>query len=274
MKRKLTLTVAIVLILSTFFSMSALAVVITPNGYNTTFATAQEIQRNQTTPESRLAIDLSKEQVVVGTLPTLGAEHWYKVYLPANPLTVLSVNTYSATVDVYDASLNTLYSGFFVKDFVEGIAAVYVEILTAGWYYIKVYSGLGEYRMTIGNPNYNLDTLTFPASTLTLGPGITSAETSIDLTSTAGLPRDAIVYQVLLEGTRSGTVSNEKRSVKYANETNFMQGNIVFTVAVPTLQNKMLANNWTIKWEGTASATRTLAPAVRFRVIYPVLPPV
>ena len=274
MKRKLTFTVAIVLILSTLFSTTALAVVITPNGYNTTFATAQEIQMNQTTPESRLAVDLSKEQVVVGTLPSLSAQHWYKVFLPANPQTVLSVNTYGAHVDVCDANKNNLFSKFFVKDYVEGIAAEYVDIPTAGWYYIQVYNGSGEYRMTIGNPNYSLDTLTFPAATLTLGPGTTSADASINLTNTAGLPRGAIVYQVLIEGTKSGTVSSEKRSVRYANESFFTQGNVVFTVAISTLQNKLLARNWTIRWEGSTSVTRTLVPSVRFRVIYPILPPV
>jgi hypothetical protein len=273
----LMITIALLLSLTTV----AFAEVTPQQPPNYTFADAQLMLRNAITPTQYQNADNSQQHVISGSLTSGSDENWYYLYLPADPSgnnTFLSINCQYLTADVYDSNQNILFSRTYIKSTVHlGARSYRVPIDTAGYYYIRLYGLVGsdgDYLMTMGGPNYAGGHIDFTApAALTISSGTTTAQAMYDLSDIA-VEQDAIAYLVTINGTKTGSCTSESRSLKYANEANFMSSSsYTWQVNIALSLSKRVANNWTVKVSGNPSSSGySLTPKLTFWYVYPLYP--
>lgn len=119
------------------------------------------------TPQEFLNGNTANQKVVSGSVYDSADVDWYKVYLPADNQTVLSINS-TALSDmghfrIFDENLNPVDDVLHHKDpSILGATPYYVSIPSAGDYYVRVSTDVigGDYLFTIGGPNYGAN-LTF-----------------------------------------------------------------------------------------------------------------
>lgn len=165
---------------------------------------AQTIYRNNENPAQIVNGDYSGQYVTVGTLTDSTDKDWYKVYLPADRNTILGINSTAlngtGTFSIYNENLNLISQISHQKDpSIIGTTPYYINIPTAGYYYVEVSSTLngGSYRFHIGGPDYTVDNYTYTApSAVTLTPTISSVQATYNLSNIASIPDNAIVYYV------------------------------------------------------------------------------
>jgi hypothetical protein len=222
MKMKKRFTIILTLILTGLLATAtAFAVVYPANGNNISWDTAQTLLMTTQTPDEFYAGNGSHQHVAVGNLSP-GQEHWYQIFLTANSQTILGINTWGLSADVLDSNLNIISSDYFAKDPIKlGSVPKYVDIQSAGYYYIRLYdaSSTGEYRVHMGNPTYSLDTYVYNGSSMTLTSTVSSQQETIDLSNIAAIPTGALVHTITMNGTRTGTLpSSEKRGMRHATD--------------------------------------------------------
>lgn len=266
------------------FSTTAFAATINETEVNDSASTAQLIQANNEDPSKIISGNYDGQNVVVGNITSTTDEDWYKVYLPANSRTILGINSSalsgSSFFDVYDENLNLIRKVDYVSSSAYfGATPFYVNIPTAGYYYVKVSSTLltGEYRFYIGGPDYALNSYTYNAtSPVTLTPTIKTVQATYDLSNITSIPSNAIVYYVSLQGTKVNSATNQYRSIKIEGDSSWIStSSYTYVANVPVISNKTLRNRWTFKLDGTVSTSTgyfNLTPQIKFSYIYPVLP--
>ena len=270
--------ILLTLILTLSLTTTAFAAVYPANGDNISWDTAQELPMSTQTPDEFMANNSANQHVAVGTLSP-GQEHWYKIFLSANPKTVLSINTWGLSANVLDSDLNIISSEYFAKDPIKlGSVPKYVNIQSAGYYYIRLYdaSSTGEYRVLMGKPTYLTGKYTYNGSTMTLTPTVSSQQTTINLSNITAIPNSALVHTITMNGTKTGTISSgETRGMKHETDSAFISKTYSpWEVTYSLSQNKTAKSSWKFQWSGTVKSgkTSTLVPEITFRYTYPVTP--
>lgn len=263
------------------FSSTTFAATVSEIEPNDTSTQAQTVERNNPHPELVISGNQTGQYVAKGTISDTSDTDWYKVYLPANSQTVLSLNGKSGNkFEVFSQDFSLLKQVNFLKDpnFI-GAFPHYVSIPSSGYYYVKVstYAAGGSYLFTIGEPNYTVSSYTYTASNpLTLTSSITSVEGKYNLRNITSVPEKAIVYEVSIYGTKSGSVSSESRKIKLNRDYSwFTTSPYSWNVKIPVSANKLLRSEWDVKLEGSvysSSKPYTLIPEIRFTYVYPILP--
>ncbi|AJA46869.1 hypothetical protein CPAST_c07690 [Clostridium pasteurianum DSM 525 = ATCC 6013] len=251
---------------------------------NSSASEAQLIERCNVDPAKVISGNYENQNTVIGNVTDTSDEDWYKVYLPADENTILSINSSALSgtgiFDVYDENLNLISTVLYQKDYsVMGFKAYRIGIPTSGNYYVKVSSSLttGEYRFSIGKPTYNVGSYTYKAlNPCTLTTTISSVQATYDLRNISTIPNNAIVYYLSIDGTKTNYASNQYRSIKIDGDSSWITTSMYTYVAdVPVASNKILKNQWRFKLDGSVSqsyGTFSLIPEIRFSYVYPVLP--
>jgi hypothetical protein len=275
MKKIVTRLLALVLTLS--LTTTAFAVVYPANGDNISYDTAQELLRTTQTPAEFYAGNTTNQHVAVGTLSP-GQEHWYKIFLPANSQTILGMTTWELSADIFDSNLTFISTEYFIRDPMKTTPIPkYVDIQTSGYYYIRLYGAVStnEYRVYMGGPTYLANSYVHNDTTMTLTPTVSSQQKTINLTNVAAIPIGAIVHTISMSGTKTGTVSSEKRGMKHATDSAFTTKTFSpWEMTYSFVQNKTAKSSWTFQWSGTVKTgnTSTLVPQITFRYVYPLTP--
>ncbi|MBE1555986.1 PPC domain-containing protein [Sporosarcina limicola] len=251
---------------------------------NNTPAQAQLIQRNNHDPSQMLIGNNTSQKVVAGSLESQLDEDWYKVSLPANAETVLSINGSTGmrmTVDVFDSNFTRIRSVDFQKDpSFSGAYPYIVDIPSSGDYYVKVFNPIGitqGYLFTIGSPNYSLDTYYHKAwKSLTLTPTIKSVQDSYNFTNILSVPKNAVVYRVSLGGVTVNSAISQYRKIKLSSDSSWTNTAMyTWHASIPVQNNKLFHSTWNFSVEGTvinSSKPFSLTPDIGFSYVYPILP--
>ncbi|KHD36711.1 hypothetical protein NL50_09305 [Clostridium acetobutylicum] len=271
------LTVGFMLLMSNTAFASTITNEVEPNN---SIGQAQVIQSNNEDPSLVVNGNRAGENVVLGSNSSISDEDWYKVNLKANSKTILGINSDAILLfQVYDSNLNPVQTVSYDKDGNFGATAYYVNVKANGDYYIKVTATLnpGEYRFYIGGPDYDLGEYTYDNTRpLTLTSSQTSVEDEYDLRNIDSIPDGATVYNISMEGTKSGSVRDEKRSLKIDGDYDWIDAQEYSNIAdVPVSENKLVKSDWIFKLEGSLyryTNYYTLTPQIIFRYIYPILP--
>jgi hypothetical protein len=273
-KRITALIMALVLALS--LTTTAFAVVYPANGNNTSWETAQELLMTTQTPAEFYVANNANQHVAVGTLSP-GEEHWYRIFLTANSETVLGINTWRLSAEVFDSNLNLIFSEIFIKDPSKtGSIPQYVDIQSSGYYYVRLYGAIttDEYRLHMGVPIYSTGKYEYNGSTMSLTSTQSSVSTAINLTNVAAIPQDALVATITMAGTKAGTVTSEKRGMKHLTDSAFTIKTTPWQIDYSLTQNMTAKSSWTFQWSGSVKVgnTSTFVPKITFRYVYPVTP--
>lgn len=157
--------------------------------------------------------------------------------------------------DIYDENMNLIEN---VKHHQEvdlfGASAYKLIIPKTGNYYIKVTSPLrlGEYRFSIGGPNYKIGNYTYKAKNpCTLTPNKKSVQANYDLSNVSSIPDEAIVYYVSVSGTKKNRASSEYRSIKLESDRNWTSTAMYnYYADIPVISNKILKINGCLSLKG------------------------
>ncbi|EDU38738.1 hypothetical protein B2H94_02610 [Clostridium sporogenes] len=245
---------------------------------------AQMMEKNNVNPSGVVKGDYTGQFVAAGKISDKSDEDWYKVLLSENNSTLLTV--YSAQLndtgifDIYDENMNRIKSINHHQDvMVFGESAYKVVIPKTGNYYIKVTSPLrsGEYRFSIGGPNYKRGDYTYKAkNSCTLTPNKKSVQATYDLSSISSIPNEAIVHYISISGRKENRATSEYRSIKLESDRNWTSTAMYnYYADIPVISKKILKNKWMFKLEGNVSKYTeyySLTPEITFKYIYPVLP--
>lgn len=191
---------------------------------------AQSIQKNHSNPSAIVNGDYTGQFATLGNINSKDDVDWYKVYLSADSKNILTVNSRelsgSGIFEIYDENLNlVLKVEHNQKMEMFSLSPYYISIQKSGYYYVKVSTAslVGNYRFTIGDPNYKLDRYTYTASRpCTLTSSIKSVQATYDLSNIASIPNNAIVYEVSIGGTEVNRTSDEYRSIKLENSNRWI----------------------------------------------------
>ncbi len=285
-----TVLLGLTMIVSPFYGNSTFATVtneVEPNGSTLEY---QRIERNNHEPAQMINGNNESQKVLSGKLESSTDEDWYLVRLESGR-NILSINGSTSSAMsflVLDSSLERINEVNFQKDltFKWGAFPHYVDIPTEGDYYVVVLNNRigssGEYLFTIGSPNYTVSSYEYTSPrTLTLTPTIKTIQDQYDLTNVTSVPKDAIVYQLDINGTKVNSAISESRSIKlkgspiwtststYTWMTNFSVS------SPPSTINKLLRSSWEVKIDGTVtnvSKPYSLTPKIRFSYVFPILP--
>lgn len=251
---------------------------------NNSVSQAQTIQRNNEDYSSPIN-GYSGGNVVSGSIKDTTDQDWYKVYLPADSSTVLGINSEdldgTGYFEVYDENLNLVSKTLNMKNFsILGATSHYVNIPKSGYYYIKVYSTsrVGNYIFFIGTPSYTVDRYTYTAQNpCILTPSINSVQAAYDLSSIESVPKEAVVYNISIDGIKTNYASDEERSIKLTSDYSWINipKYVYSTNNVPVISKKYVRNKWSFKLEGDVSRYTgyySLIPQITFDYVYPELP--
>lgn len=267
-----------------FFIEEVAAAIIDEAEPNDTSVNAQLIERNNHDPAQMINGNNASQKVLVGNLSSATDEDQYQVYLPANPETYLSINGQTGPIfkfEIFDATLGQIFEEDYSKDpsFI-GAFPYEFNVSTAGIYYVKVSSVFGtggDYRFTVGSPNYMVDSYEYTAATpLTLTTSINTAQGTYDLRHIADVPKKAIVYQVTFGGTKVNSATSEYRRIKLAADSSWINTSSYSWIAnIPAVQNKAFHSQWSVQLQGKVSNSTkpySLTPKLRFSYFYPIIP--
>lgn len=246
---------------------------------------AQVMQSNAVTPSSTVNASYSGQFVADGNISDEYDYNWYKIYLNANPETVLSINSkdlsYSGKWEIFsgEAFKVPILSITHIQDYSHlGATPYYVNIPTSGYYYVRVSSPVatGNYRFTLGGCNYAVDNYSYTASSpITITPSLTEDYDSYDLRN-APVPNDAIVYDATINGSTRGNVSSQSRYIKTSSDSYWSStSSYSYSKSFSVYLNKHLKDVWQVKLKGTVpkrSTSYSLTPRIRFSYVYAVLP--
>lgn len=252
---------------------------------NNSVATAQTINRNLVTAATTIDASYDGQNVVKGSLSSGTDVDWYKVYLPAGTQ-ILSINStalssdgiwniYSTDGDLIDRVYHTQNSSKYF-----GATPYKITIPSSAFYYIKVASSSanisGDYLFSIGNPNYNVNSVSYTApSSLTLTTSTTSAQATYNLGS-LNVPNNAIAYKVNISGSKTNNASNQYRYIKAYKDSSWIRSaSYTYDANIPVMNNDYVKDNWMVKVTGNVSSSSrpfTLYPNLYFSYVYAVVP--
>lgn len=242
---------------------------------------AQIIQKNNGDPAKFVTGNTEGQSNTIGNISDIQDNDWYKVYLPVNSTTVLTVNSPSLSgtgvFDVYDENLNIVSK---ISHNNMGITPYYINISTAGYYYVRVSSSLlvGDYLFTIGDPCYNVNYYVYKApSACIITPTIKSVQATYDLRNLTTIPNEAIVYKVSISGAKINSASSQYRSIKLESDSSWTSTAMYsYGADIPVISHKLLKSRWMFKLDGNVSSSLytnfSLIPEIRFSYVYPQLP--
>lgn len=190
---------------------------------------AQQIERNNHNPSQTIVGNNTSQKVLVGNVEDSNDVDWYKVNLPANLETILAINPTLGVLkfEVYDEYFNRIFNEEVSKDpnFL-GAKPHYVQIQSEGTYYVKVSNAAGasgEYRFTIGSPNYSVASYQYKAvNPLTLTTTIKIATDTYNLSHITEVPEKAVVYKVTFDGTKVNSATSETRKLKLQSDSSWI----------------------------------------------------
>lgn len=116
---------------------------------------------------------------------------------------------------------------------------------------------------------------------MTLTPTVKTAQDSYDLSTITSVPKEAMVYQVTINGTKVNSAMNESRSIRLNTSSLWTTTSSYTWIAnysvarPPSTINKLFRNKWDVKIDGTVSDTSkpySLTPKIHFSYVFPVLP--
>lgn len=249
---------------------------------NDTVATAQEIQRNNSTAATTLDASYDGQHFLVGSLSSSDDVDWYKVSLPAGKqiLTINSSDLSSTGIwSIFNSDGDLIYSTVHTKSTKDyGVTPYTVNIPSLGYYYVKVYttsSISGNYRFSIGTPNYSLNSVTYNAySSLNLTSSKTSDQATYNLKN-LNVPDNAVAYRVSIGGSKTNSASNQSRYIKLASDSSWYSSSSYSYIAnLPVSLNKYVKNNWMVKVTGNVSRNKTftLTPQLYISYVYAITP--
>ncbi|APQ96854.1 hypothetical protein [Clostridium botulinum] len=284
MKKINTLFMSLCFILFFSTAVAAAGTVLDEVEPNNSPEQAQMMEKNNPNPSGVAKGDYTGQFVAAGKISDKSDEDWYKILLSENDNILLTV--YSAQLndtgifDIYDENMNIIRSIKHHQDVMAfGESAYKVAIPKTGIYYIKVTSPLrsGEYRFSIGGPNYKLGDYTYKAKNpCTLTPNKKSVQVTYDLSNVSSIPDEAIVRYISISGRKENRATSEYRSIKLESDRNWTPTAMYnYYADIPVISNKILKNRWMFKLDGNVSKYTeyySLTPEITFKYIYPVLP--
>ena len=250
---------------------------------NDTVATAQEIQRNNSTAATTLDASYDGQHFLVGSLSSSDDVDWYKVSLPSGSqiLTINSSDLSSAGIwTIYDSDGNMIDKIYHTKVSTDyGVTPYTVNIPSLGYYYIKVSTDStisGDYRFSIGSPNYGVNSVYYNASSsLCLTTSTKSAQATYNLRN-LNVPDNAVAYKVSINGRKTNNASNQSRYIKLASDSSWYSSSSYSYIAnLPVSLNKYVKDNWMVKVTGNVSSSSrpfTLTPQLYISYVYAITP--
>ncbi|WP_146553194.1 hypothetical protein [Rummeliibacillus sp. SL167] len=250
---------------------------------------AQQIERNNHNPSQTIVGNNTSQKVLVGNVEDSNDVDWYKVNLPANLETILAINPTLGVLkfEVHDEYFNRIFNEEVSKDpnFL-GAKPHYVQIQSEGTYYVKVSNAAGasgEYRFTIGSPNYSVASYQYKAvNPLTLTTTIKIATDTYNLSHITEVPEKAVVYKVTFDGTKVNSATSETRKLKLQSDSSWIStasytwvANVPISSDPSSSLNKKFHSIWSVQLGGNVSSinkTYSLTPKITFSYYYPVLP--
>lgn len=280
--KKVSILVFVLLVSFPFFDekvSAALDYEVEPNNNSNE---AQHIERNAHNPTQLIDGDTTSQKVLSGQLENNLDEDWYKVTLPKDSETVLSINGSRMSVEVYDSNFSRIFKEDYQRDpsFLLGAYPYWLDIPEGGDYYVRVHNLIGTdggYRFTIGSPNYSVDSYEYKAPrTLNLTRSIRVAQDRYDLRNIKDVPKEAVVYKVILGGKKVNSARSEYRRIKPSTDYGWTTAYPYSWISdISVLREHKFHNIWDFELGGKVSRENrpySLTPRITFSYVYPVLP--
>ena len=233
---------------------------------NDTMQTAQLIQANSETAAQAASGNRPNQYVVKGYTST-SDDDWYKVYLTAGTQYVIcNGNTFS--FKVYDSNENLIKRETYTKsDF--GSTSYAFDAPTTGYYYVKVTgitSSSQSYILGVGGVTYSVASCEVKLDTVTMANKSDEVE-RFRLSEQDGLPKDAIVYMISMNGVRTTSVDNIAVTNMNSNKT-VRLSTYTWDKSGLVSMNLALNSNWEIEYGYYKDTSFT--PSIKLYYVYPV----
>lgn len=258
-----------ILILSPTTPSFAAGTMVNETEPNNTMDTANYVTRNQSTPAQAVDGSYSGEFFMKAS-GKKDDDDWFRFTLPAKTDSYLSFVSDSGlyNITVFDEDSNIIGSNEYKA--VLGKTIFNLNIKEEGTYYLQIYCRVGgSYKFSIGNPNYTIGNYNYSLGSLSFVKD-KDYEITKDFSQISAVPKGAIVYNIDLDGgSGSLTKAAQLKTARYTSWINTPR--YVWKSNLPVNYTSEFHQSWYFKY--TPVKTGTLIAGIKFRYVYPLLPP-